>query len=568
MSGARWVPNRGCSPRYAARPCLPTPGLRLATPRVGARNGNADVKVSDHTMTILTGLVLTVTIGMLAQNSESIMAGLTGRNVLQPEDDAFTVRAGKPQMLNLLLNDQAPEASTETAILIMQQPNCGELAQSNGQIEYTNSQTCQGPVTFTYCLSADIKCAEAKVALQVLPHQNQGLVVASAELAEQPSSPTVLPSDEPVEVAQSPSPSDPAIVPEDEASVVTASIRDFDPAVLPENAPISVPAELSPIAELPVEPDLALPDRLASVDFSPAASELTIVETAELLPMDLPESRLQDDLPMDLPIATPVVLANVAITAENLTAVSLGTGLDSAANESAAAPAIESTTAAATCTAQAVALPAAGGEISLSLSAPCNPNSPVVIRQGDFEFAAKTDSSGALTTTFPAFAARATVELLLPDGVTKSLQVDVPGADRFTRVAVLWSGAVDLELRAGEYGAGLGQSGYIWSGAPRSYRQSRKFGGGYLQSFGIGNSFAEIYTLPNSKRQTNGVIDLSLHVADSGAACEKAVDLRILRFTGGKSSASNVRFTLGACNANKADYEVINALSDLRVASR
>ena len=526
------------------------------------------MKVSDHTMTILTGLVLTVTIGMLAQNSESIMAGLSGKNVLQPENDAFTVRAGKPQVLNLLLNDQAPDGSTETAILIMEKPTCGELAQSNGQIEYTNSQTCQGPVTFTYCLSADIKCAEAKVALQVLPHQSEGPVVASAELAEPASDPSVLPADEPVEVVQAPSLPDPAIAQEVEASVATASIRDFDAGLLPENAPISVPADLSPIAELPVQPDLAVPDRLASVEFSPMAANLPIIETAELLPMDLLESRLKDDLTADLPITAPVVLANVATTADNLPAASLRTGLDTAENVSADTLTIESTTAVVTCTADAVALPAAGGEISLSLTAPCNPNSPLVIRQGDFEFAAMTDSSGALTTTFPAFAARATVELLLPDGVTKSLQVDVPGADRFTRVAVLWSGAVDLELRAGEYGARLGQSGYIWSGAPSSYRQSRKLGGGYLQSFGTGNSFAEIYTLPNSKRQTNGVIDLSLHVADSGAACEKAVDLRILRFSGGKSSASNVRFTLGACNANNADYEVINALSDLRVASR
>ncbi len=402
--------------------------LRLVTPRVGARNGIADVKVSDHTMTILTGLVLTVTIGMLAQNSESIMAGLSGANVLQPEDDVFTVRAGKPQSLNVLLNDQAPDGATETAILIMEEPICGELALANGQIEYTNSQTCNGPVTFTYCLAADVKCVEAKVALQVMPYQGAVPVVASAELAHQVTSPKDSAIAESADVAQAPTLAEPLVADDLEPAVVTAALDDNDPALALENEPITVLAELPPIAQTPVAIDLTLPDRLASAEISPASTGLPPVETAELLPMEVAEMRLKDDLNVELSVSVPIVLANVATTAEMPATIMPVESLAIISNETAAEPGIELVTEPATCAVETVALPVAGGEIALSLTAPCMPNSPLVIRQADFEFSAMTDNSGAFAATFPAFSTLAAIELLLPDGVTKSIAVDVPGA--------------------------------------------------------------------------------------------------------------------------------------------
>jgi hypothetical protein len=109
-------------------------------------------------MTILTGLVLTVTVGMLAQNSEAIMAGLAGENILKVQDDAFSIRAGKPQLLNVLLNDQAPKGATEEAILIVDQPACGALAKKDGQVQFLDSNACSGEVQFTYCLTDDEGC--------------------------------------------------------------------------------------------------------------------------------------------------------------------------------------------------------------------------------------------------------------------------------------------------------------------------------------------------------------------------------------------------------------------------
>ncbi len=542
-------------------------------PRVGARNGNADVKVSDHTMTILTGLVLTLTVGMLAQNSEAVMASLSGENVLKVEDDAYTVRAGKPQLLDVLLNDSVRAGSAEYAIVIMDKPHCGDVALKQDKIEFSNSDTCNGNISFSYCLTADENCETASVSLQVLPHGSNGPVVASASEAEAASSPVFIQTLGNTEIASVPTLLQPDAVEDVGPQVATDQVLALNTEI--ETPDVGTP----PVDSLVEAPVVALVSGINGIGVDRPAA--TIVAT---LPPSLPTQ--------NVPSVTlgPVVVANNNASDDTI-AAAVVSGIPTADTVVAAAPSFtdqhvlpaQLTIALAevssplakplsqpvrSCSVELTASAAPGGEISLSLSAPCMPDSAMTIRQGAFEFTATTDSSGEYSDTIPAFAQNAVLTALLADGITKSVDVFVPDADRFTRVALLWSGDVDLDLHAAEYGARLGQPGYVWSGEPASYRQSHKKGGGYLQTYGAGGSFAEIYTLPVSKRQVSGVVDLSLHVAGGSTACDQNVDLRILRFEGGSSDASNVRFTLGSCGDNMSGYEVINALSDLRVAAR
>ncbi len=528
------------------------------------------MKVSDHTMTIMTGLVLTVTIGMLAQNSESIMAGLSGGNILRVQDDAYTVRAGKPQMLDVLLNDQFTRNSDESPIVIVNNPSCGSLSISRGQVQFFDSETCRDEVQFTYCLAADAQCSIATVALQVLPPAGNAPVAASAAVAELAASPA--PSDPMPEIAlaEAPTPSPSSEPMEVTPQSAIASMQAPDPAAKPEDPALAENFDLSGVPE--IAPDSGVFGGTTNQPVVAASAGIPAPLSAET--GEVRFASLSGPRPKDGIAAKPESGETGVALAANVSAPAMPETADLTGQFTVALAAVvmpqpepdpEPELA---CTVDVVANPAPGGEIALTVNAPCLPGSALTVRQGAFEFLAFTDAGGIFQGNFPAFAIEAVVSVDLADGIAKSVPVTVPDAERFTRVALLWSGSVDLDLHAREYGAKPGQAGYVWSGDPSSYRQSRQSGGGYLLSFGSGDAFAEIYTMPLSKRQANGVIDLSLHVADGTRACDQGIELRVLRFQGGNSDASNVRFTLGPCGDNMPGYEVFNALGDLRLAAR
>ncbi len=573
MSGAGWVPNRGCIPRFRSQGHSHTGDqVTICYARIWASRWSEDVKVNDHTMTILTGLVLTVTVGTLAQNSESIMASFTGGNMLAVQDDAFTVRAGKPQFLDVLLNDKLPQDMNVADLRVIDQPSCGTVDPVNGQLQFLNSQECSGKVKFTYCMSGEEDCKTASVAVNILRRVAPGPVVASADETE---------------VARS----SPAIAPTFIAEA--APTTGLTPPDMPEVAPQIAVAELQSTEDPRQNTTVAMADIVSMETVSaepqfdggpgivPPAMEPLVVTSVPITTLAIPnstdssplsttsngDSTAKDDLVVAALVAPPILSPQPTPTPIAVEAPVNVTLADVAV---VTAPEVE--IAAPDCAVAMTALPSVGGEIKVSITAPCLPNSPLLIRQGEFQFSANTDAAGIYEIAFPAFARNAEIRVSLPDGIEKTAAVVVPDAERFTRVALLWNGQLDLELHAAEYGARPGTPGYVWSGDPASLRQSRRTGGGYLQIFGSGESFAEIYTLPISKRAAKGTIDLSLHVADGATTCDTAVDLRVLRLQadGAASSAdsTNVRFTLAPCADNMNGYEIVNALGDLRVAAR
>lgn len=476
------------------------------------------MKADDRHLTLLTGLVLTVVVGMLAQNSTAIMNAFTGKASLIPGDDAYTVRAGKPQAIDVLLNDHVADDFDVAAIRIIQAPACGTLSPFGRQLEFAGSEACSGPVTFTYCLSESEDCAVATVSLNVRNPVAPAPASSAATVA-----------------AAAPELAAPAPVAEVDPQVATAELQALGEPSTPSAVPSGTEQGLAGISQ-PFQPDPA-PEIVGAI--LPDS-----IETAS--------NGKDDGIADSQPAVAPIIVA----------VAELGTPQTSPVPD--AAPSIDQSA----CQVEFSAVPARAASIAVEVSAPCLPATAMIVRQGELVFGVQTDAGGVWRATIPALSETALVEIELPDGIFKSAEVRVPDADRFSRVAMVWTGEVELDLHASEFGAARGGPGYVWPGQPGSYRQSRQTGGGWLESFGSQDAFAEIYTLPASSRSGSGVIDLSLHVADGTTVCDKAVDLRILRLHNGASKRSSVRFDLPACGESLDGYEVVNALDDLRVAAR
>ena len=129
---------------------------------------------NDRFMTMATGLVLAIAVGTMVQNSDSLMAFFTGEDLATSQNDQFTVRAGSDQQLDVLANDKI-----NGEISIVSTPSCGTIrTNSNDTLEFLNSGSCSGDVSFSYCVAAEGVCEEREVALNVV---NTGTVVATAE---------------------------------------------------------------------------------------------------------------------------------------------------------------------------------------------------------------------------------------------------------------------------------------------------------------------------------------------------------------------------------------------------
>jgi hypothetical protein len=211
-----------------------------------------------------------------------------------------------------------------------------------------------------------------------------------------------------------------------------------------------------------------------------------------------------------------------------------------------------------------------GAEIVVSISAPCRAGQLFRITHETLEFNAVLDQYGEASISFPAFAENAVVEVTFVDGATMEEHVRVGSLDRFNRVAIVWDSPVDLNLHAYEYGAAENSDGHIWSGNPHDFRTARRSGSGYLVTLGLdpllAGPKAEVYSVPVSALTRDGVIELSVEVADQGDVCNQPVTIHSMRTVGANLSLDrNVELAVGDCGTDNR-IVVEDAIPDLRIA--
>ncbi len=127
------------------------------------------MRLEDNMMPVLTGLIFAVVVGTTAQNSGDLLKLFGSETQIQADDDVFFVRAGANSTLDVLANDLSDAALSGEDIQIVTAPSCGSVIPSTNGITYLNSDSCEGSVSFTYCLGAGESCEAADVTMNVRP---------------------------------------------------------------------------------------------------------------------------------------------------------------------------------------------------------------------------------------------------------------------------------------------------------------------------------------------------------------------------------------------------------------
>ncbi|SOH92790.1 hypothetical protein SAMN06273572_101639 [Monaibacterium marinum] len=666
------------------------------------------MKADDRLMVILTAVVLVVAVGTMAQRSEFIMAAFGSVDEYEAVDDAFTVRAGRTQPLDVLSNDINAQEGDSDRILIVQQPVCGTARRSGGRIDYLNSDACSGRMVFTYCVIQGDTCPSAEVVLNVsLPEAmpgRDGAAIADAgstgfptlrapSLATPDSNVGIAPADatasirnrdiQPVQIGRPADSAGVGIAPQQSAAISIggagvsggfgASAPSVDsglPTLSRGDAPERVTIARAPTPQLgsvgrdfasTTPPSSPRPSGLASPSApsmaglrSPGASapaprpgvpsqpQVAEVDTDSGVTSQRSAGRLtlRSVTTMFRPVGTSADDTSPTVTAQASARprVNLTPGLQGSAvvTERAAqiivpvatettsvrsgsspqapsmpveqsiaslggtaspqAPSIGSTApvrsaslgsvepqlpvvdatpqiavpADVQCNANLVSSSKLGEMLALTVTSECRPNSLLTLSYSGLSFTAVTGPSGSLQIDVPAFDEDTTIVAEFLDGTTAQSEITVRGIDRVARVGIAWEGEANLDLHAFEYTAAEGSEGHIWEGNERSYRESRRNGGGYLTRLGLpGARQVEVYTLPVSRRTQAGVIDTQIRFTNDAELCDDRIQvLSLYNNQTLTSDQRSVSIETAQCGTGGDVISIDSAVRSISVAGR
>ncbi len=183
----------------------------------------------------------------------------------------------------------------------------------------------------------------------------------------------------------------------------------------------------------------------------------------------------------------------------------------------------------------AVAMPAA--LVDLTLSAPCSPSVRAAIHHQGMTFTIVTDDTGAARATVPALAEGAVFMADLGEGGGAVAAVTVPDLAGFDRAVLQWQGTVGPEIHALEFGAGYGEPGHVWHGAPRTADVALAGTGGFLMRLGDGLGLnphmAEVYTFPSGTTEQSGEVAFTVETPVTDATCGRDLTAQTIQVSPG-----------------------------------
>jgi len=214
----------------------------------------------------------------------------------------------------------------------------------------------------------------------------------------------------------------------------------------------------------------------------------------------------------------------------------------------------------------------AGGIVTLRLDAPCQPYARVVVYHDALRFAARSDSSGALSVDMPALRSEAAFLVSLPDGSSVSAVANVPEAAEYERAALQWQGRSALHIHAFEYGAEYGEAGHVWAEAPSAPEAGAEGRGGFLLRLGDAElpqpMMAEVYSFPRDTSRRDGTVRLSVEAEVTTETCAHEIEAETLQpGLGGGMTPAALTLYMPGCEA-VGEYLVLkNLLQDMKIAS-
>ncbi|MEO0388078.1 MAG: hypothetical protein AAF281_11195, partial [Pseudomonadota bacterium] len=135
-------------------------------------------------MTILTALLVLVGIGALLSRGEDGEGVFTGGNVFDAKPDTFTLRAGRVQTLDVLLNDEGVDLIDPEALRIVEGPACGLAMAVDGAVQYSETDGCDGTYQIRYSVPFEDTAPEAVVSIKVINLEKQHREAIAAAQAQ------------------------------------------------------------------------------------------------------------------------------------------------------------------------------------------------------------------------------------------------------------------------------------------------------------------------------------------------------------------------------------------------
>ena len=193
----------------------------------------------------------------------------------------------------------------------------------------------------------------------------------------------------------------------------------------------------------------------------------------------------------------------------------------------------------------------------------------VSLRQGEMEITAETDSTGKLQLRMPAFEQKAEVSVAFNGDVIQSM-IEVPSADAYQHVAIIWEGPQVLGMHAFEFGAKRNQFGHVWTGAPKSPQRAARGNGGFLTRLGDGSgASAEIYSFPAAQSRKKGVVRLMVEADVTPANCDRQVNAVAFQSSPmGGMDTTEVALKMPQCDSVGRVVRLQNLFQDMRLALR
>ena len=119
-------------------------------------------------MTILTGIVLTVALGAVAQRGD-VFSEFGSRDSVAPRDDVAVLPSGGTWRLDVVANDAGATAEDGARLLVTAPPDCGAAWRMGAALAYEAGPGCAGTQRISYCLAEGDSCREAVVTVVLDP---------------------------------------------------------------------------------------------------------------------------------------------------------------------------------------------------------------------------------------------------------------------------------------------------------------------------------------------------------------------------------------------------------------
>ena len=165
-------------------------------------------------------------------------------------------------------------------------------------------------------------------------------------------------------------------------------------------------------------------------------------------------------------------------------------------------------------------LPLRGGRAEVRVKSECRKYETVQFIYANFAFFRKLNEFGETTFNLDCFAGDGVpLGIVFADGSRENMPIVARDLDRISKVAVIWSAPVNLDLHAFEYSAMPQSPDHVWEGATGTSENAlgkisaSGRGHGFLSSSSDGTEEGtkiEVYTFFHHRRQTRGVINMAL----------------------------------------------------------